>query len=101
MQFVRTNLVFRLLGDIAVLLRRQQFGTNRRVADILQDSPYRIVVDILGSILDDMTDEGLGDVGIDTVHGHVVAVVSSPSKRQFTQIAGTQNETVILVSHIH
>ena len=48
-----------------------------------------------------MTDKCLRYGCIDCIHGHVVAIVSCPSKCQFRKVTGSNNNTTGLVCNIH
>ena len=48
-----------------------------------------------------MAHQCLGHTGIDTVHGHVVAVVGRPAQCQFRHIPGSDDHAVFLVGNVH
>ena len=101
MQFVRTYLVFGLLRYLAVLVRRQQLRRNRCITYIQQDRAERFAIEVLRRIAHEVPHKRFGDSGVDRVHRHLVAVVGTPAKCQFAQIAGTDHQAVQLIRQIH
>ena len=90
MQLVRADEIFRFLYNVAVLVSRFQFRTDRCVNDIhqyLMHSSFAqsslLAEMILCSPSDKIFDQCLGDAGIYGIHRHVVAVVSSPAQSRF------------------
>ena len=101
MQLVRAHFVFRLLGDLAVLIGRQQFGRDRGLDHIHQDRAQRFAVQVLCRIAHKVLNEGLGDTGVDAVHGHLVAVVSTPAECEFAQVTRTDHDSVQFIGEVH
>lgn len=48
-----------------------------------------------------MTDQGLRDAGIHTIHAHVVAIIGSPAQSQLRKVAGAYHHTTHLVGKVH
>ena len=48
-----------------------------------------------------MLDKGLGNGAVHSIHGHVVGIVSTPSKGEFAEVASTNNKAVTLVGNVH
>ena len=48
-----------------------------------------------------MTDQGLGNRPIDTIHGHVVAVIGSPSQGKLRHVSGSNYQASHLIGDIH
>ena len=51
--------------------------------------------------LDQITDQGFGDTGVNAIHRHVIAVIGSPAQRQFGKIPGTDDNPTQLVGKVH
>lgn len=100
-QFVRADQVLCLLFDVAVLVCRDQFGADRRVDDVQQGEAGGFVHLVVGNPFDQVLDQCFRDTSVHAVHRHVVAVVGRPAECQFGEIAGSDNEAVLLVGDIH
>ena len=48
-----------------------------------------------------MTDEGLGQTGIDTIHRHMVTIVRGPSQCKLTKVASTDHKSSKLIAEVH
>ena len=100
-QFVRADQVFGLLYDFALFVGRQQLRTDRGVDDVEQPPPGDFVVGMRGHPAHQVANEGFRNPAIDSVHRHVVAVVSSPAQRQFGKVAGADHQSARAVGQIH
>ena len=101
MQYVRTNKVFSLLHYIAILVSWYEFWRDWCIYDVEQGESACWVNTTISHIGDDIPDEGLRNRDIYTIHGHVVAIVGSPSKSEFRQITCSYHHTVELVAEVH
>ena len=101
MQLIRTDQLFRLLGNGAVLGGGQQLGADWGVQNVKQHPAQRVAAAGVCYILHDMPHKRLGHAGIDAVHAHVVAVVGGPAQCKLAQIAGADDKATILVGVIH
>ena len=99
-QLIRSDKIFCPLGDHAVL-RRQKLRADRRVKHIQQHACKRLIAAGVRVIAHQMTHQRLWDGGVDRVHGHMVAVVGRPAKRQLGQVAGPDHQSSALVREIH
>ncbi len=100
-EFVGTDFVFGDLGNITILVRRQQFGRDWGIDDIQQDTARILAKHILRRIAHHIAHEGLRNTRIDTVHRHLVARIGSPPEGKFAQVARADHDAVVLVRHIH
>ena len=100
-QLIRADERLRLLGDLAVFVRRQQLGTDRRVENVEQHGAQGLVFRRVGGIAHDMAHERFRHVGVHAVHAHVVAVVGRPAEGQLAQIARADDEPARAVGEVH
>ena len=100
MQFVRSHQILGLLCDLAVF-RREQFRAYRCIQDIQQDLGEPAILTGIRIVAYQMAHQCLRDRCVDRIHGHMIAIVGCPSKRQFRQITRSDNHTAGLVCDIH
>ena len=55
----------------------------------------------IGEVAYEVAYQGLGDGGVDTVHGHMIAVVGGPAEGELGEITGTDDHTAGLVGDVH
>ena len=84
-----------LLGDLALGVRGQQFGTDGGVQNVHQYVLGGGEIRGIGDGFDDPADQGLGDGAVDAVHAHMVAVVGRPAERQLGQVAGADDHAAL------
>ena len=99
-ELVGANQVLCLLLDIAILVGRNQFGTDGSV-DHIMESGRGVGIHSSSNKLDQTSNKCFGDAGIDSIHAHVVAIVRTPTKSQLGQVASTDNESTLLIAYIH
>ena len=97
MQLVGTYQVFGLLLDITQFVGRNQLGRNRGIDDVEQ----RFGSHILSHITHQIANQRFGHTSIHTIHRHVVAIIGGPSQCQLRQVACTNHNRILLISHIH
>ena len=90
MDFIRSENVLRLLLDLALLVRRKQFGADRRVDDVLQNRLH-LRQPFCADPRDDRAHQRLRDGTVHAVLRDMVAVERAPSQRDFRQIACSDN----------
>jgi NAD+ synthase (glutamine-hydrolysing) len=61
----------------------------------------RSFVELVGNSEYEMLDESLWHTCINTIHRHVVAIVSSPAQSKFREVASTNNHTTKLIAEVH
>ena len=101
MQLVRPYQVLGDLLDVAVFVGRNEFGTNRRVHDIEQGFAGRFVGEVFRNPFHEMLDQRFRNRGVQAIHTHVVAVVSSPAERELAKVARTHHKAVHLPGGVH
>ena len=101
MKFVWTHKVFSLLQDGSVDVGRNQLWRDWRLDDVEQGLLRGFIHAGECHPLDEVLDEGLRNGAVDAIHGHVVGVVSAPSKGKFAEVACSDDKTVALVGNIH
>ena len=104
MQLVRANQVLRLLLNGTVCRGWQQLRRNRRVQNVAQNVSNFVLALLLISvcaIIDKVPDQRLWHRSIHAVHGHLVTVVRSPTKRQLREVARANDHAAHLVSDVH
>ena len=100
-QLVGADERFRLLGDLAVFLCRQQLGADGGVENVEQHSTQGFVFRRVGCVAHDVAHECFRYICIHAVHAHVVAVVGGPAEGQLAQIAGADDEPARAVGEVH
>ena len=100
MQFIRTYKVFRLLGDLAIL-RWKKLRTYRCVKNIQKYLFQLLILTGIRIILNQMAYQCLRNRCIDSVHRHMISIISRPPKSQLRHISGSDDHAPFLVSNIH
>ena len=103
-QIVRADGLFCFLCDHAFAGRRKQFRRDRRITDIQQGIRQRRVslfALFLCVAFHHVADERLRDGGVDGIHRHMIAVVCAPAQRQLAEVAGAQDDRIVLVGQVH
>ena len=83
MQNIRAHCLLCLLRDRAVLIGRQQFRTDRRVNNILDDRFHpgeTILIHIVPHLVNQCAHQRFGYACVDRIHAHMVAIVGAPAK---------------------
>ena len=101
MQFVRSYQIFGLLCYVAIVVGRQQFGTDGSGNDVAQRGAYRIARIVACNPLDKHPHQTLRNRAIDVVHRHMVAVVGRPTECSLAQIARTDDHAADRIGNIH
>ena len=60
-----------------------------------------VAEEVIGSISDHEPNECLRDACIDAIHRHLVSTIGAPPKREFAHITRSDNESIILIRHVH
>ena len=100
MKLVRPHQILCFLRNPAVL-RGQKFRTHRCVQHIKKHIRQLLFPACIRIVADQMADQGLGNRPIDTIHGHVIAVIGSPSQRKLRHVTGSYYQTSHLIGNIH
>ena len=103
-QLVRANQVLRLLLNRTVSCSWQQLRRNWRVQNVAQNVSNFVLALLLvrvGTVINKVPDQRLWYRSIHAVHGHLVAVVCCPAKRQLREVARTNDHAAHLVSNVH
>ena len=99
-EFVWTHKVFGLLLYFSIFVCRDKFWTDWCVDDVVERLG-RSFVELVGNSEYEMLDESLWHTCINTIHRHVVAIVSSPTQSKFREVASTNNHTTKLIAEVH
>ena len=100
-QLVGADKVFRNLLDGAVALGGNEFGTDGRIDNVLEEGRTLFVGQMAGHVVDQMLDERFGHGGIDAIHAHVVAVERCPAECKFAEISCSDHEASHLSRGVH
>ena len=102
MELVGPHQILRPLADLP-LDRRQQLRGHGGIQDVLQHVRQLLVLVqvVPGHVVHQMAHQGLGDGGVDGVHAHVVPVVGAPAQGQLAEIPGADDQSAVLVGHVH
>ena len=101
MQLVWSYQVFSLLLDITILIRRNQLRTDGCINDVLKRDAALLIHSTLCNIVDQVANQSLRDTSIDSIHAHVVAIISSPTKCQLREVARSYHHTTHLIGQVH
>ena len=100
MQGVRSDEFLRLLRDLSLAVRGDEFGTDGGIENILE---YRreFALRPVCHVADQVADEGLRHRAVHPVHGHMVPVIRRPAEGEFGEVARADDEPARLVGDIH
>lgn len=104
MQLVGAYQILGLLCDVAALVGGKKLGADgspqhvkERLGQLGIALPHLGLCHVGGQL----ADKGLGDVSVDAVHGHMVAVVGSPAQSQLGEVARADDHTALVVGDVH
>ena len=100
MEFVRSHDIFCFLGDLSFFWR-QKFRTHRRIQHIIEHLFQLLIFRHIRIITHQISYQRLRNGAVYPIHGHVVTIVSSPSKCQLRHVSGSDHHTPCLVGYIH
>ena len=100
MQFIRSYQIFCLLRDLAILWWKK-FRTYRCIKHIQKYRFQFLILTGISIILYQMAYQRLRNGCIDSVHGHMITIISRPPKSQLRHISGSDDHAPFLVSNIH
>jgi hypothetical protein len=100
-ELVGSDQHLRLLGDLAVVAGREQFGADRGRHDVLEDGAFGADMAGVGRPADEVLHQGLRHADVHVIHRHVVGVERAPAERGFGKVARADDEAVALVGDVH
>ncbi len=100
MKLVRSHQILRFLRDRSIH-RGKQFRADRGIQYIHQHCPQFLFSAGVRIILYQMPYQRLRNSCIDSVHGHMIAVISRPPESQLRHIPGSHHKGTLLVGNVH
>ena len=101
MKLIGAHQILRLLGNGSVVLRRKQLRAYRGIENIEQHRFQLLLPAGIRIVADQMADQSLRHRGVHPVHGHMVAIIGSPSESQLRHISRSDYHASRLIGNIH
>ncbi len=101
MQRIRTYDLFGLLCDLSVFVGRQKFGTYRGVENVRKHLAAFIENIVPHYRVDHPSHERFRHTAVDTVHTHMIGIISAPTERKLAQISRADYKSADLARIIH